>query len=307
MSVNAFGDATLRGLGTFLAPLWNNGTLDCIDLHTYYDVQYAPMAGTFAHSSQANYDAVIAANGITAPIGFHATEFNFKRRLVDEGAAAVGLLTGVWDQLGVSSSAKDAPAAPVGGLAFPWNLFDLNASDVDYGLAVSDAPYIPTARGCAWGMVLGLLGSSGSPWGWAWSSADPRETGVYRLEPATSAAASALAAVPEQPLCNSAPGITPPRTLVAWQDRAAWSTLAGSSTFKLTGLPPGASVVDVYAWDGWRSSVVAPSGGGNVTVTGFPGNETYVFLAHEGSCRQWTCGFIGGESSSSSRSSVEGL
>lgn len=46
MSMNAFGDATLRGLGPFLAPLWNSGILDCIDLHTYYDVQYAPMVST---------------------------------------------------------------------------------------------------------------------------------------------------------------------------------------------------------------------------------------------------------------------
>ena len=43
MSVNAFDDPSLRGLGPFLAPLWNSGVLDCIDLHTYYDVQYAPM------------------------------------------------------------------------------------------------------------------------------------------------------------------------------------------------------------------------------------------------------------------------
>lgn len=43
MSVNAFDDPSLRGLGPFLAPLWNSGILDCIDLHTYYDIQYAPM------------------------------------------------------------------------------------------------------------------------------------------------------------------------------------------------------------------------------------------------------------------------
>jgi hypothetical protein len=55
MSVNAFGDATLRGLGPFLAPLWNNGTLDCLDLHTYYDVQYAPIVSSskYLHSSSA--------------------------------------------------------------------------------------------------------------------------------------------------------------------------------------------------------------------------------------------------------------
>ena len=41
-SVNAFGDCTLRGLATHLEPLWANGTLDGLDLHTYYDIQVLP-------------------------------------------------------------------------------------------------------------------------------------------------------------------------------------------------------------------------------------------------------------------------
>jgi hypothetical protein len=33
--MNAYDDPTLNGLGPVLAPLWNNGTLDALDLHTY--------------------------------------------------------------------------------------------------------------------------------------------------------------------------------------------------------------------------------------------------------------------------------
>jgi hypothetical protein len=62
-SVNAYQDCTLRGLAAHLGPLWANGTLDGLDLHTYYDVQYAPMEDNFRHSAQANYDCVLAAAG----------------------------------------------------------------------------------------------------------------------------------------------------------------------------------------------------------------------------------------------------
>lgn len=226
--------------------------------------------------------------------------------------AAVGFLTGVWDQLGVvlpGGRAGDPPtnhqlqhhasplaAAPIvaTSLAFPWSLFDTNASDVDYGLLVSAMPYVPTARGCSWGVVLALLGASGSPHGWAWQSADPRGTGVYTLTPAPSDAETAFQATPSQPLCGSS--ANPQRALAVWQDRVAWSSLAGSSNFTMTGVPPGAQSVDVYAWDGWRSTTsVPPDAGGHVLIAGLPGNETYMFFAHEGGeaqCARWACGWL---------------
>jgi hypothetical protein len=190
------------------------------------------------------------------------------------------------------------PHAPIGGLAFPWNLFDTNVTDVDYGLACSDDPYVPTARGCVWGEVLALLGASGSRWGWAWDSADSRGTGVYRFIPAISELEAALSAAPGKTLCEGGYADTaapPPRALIVWQDRVAWSTLAGTAVFELTGLPTGSAVVDTYAWDGWRSSTIVPSGsGGSVNVSGLRGNETYMFLAHEvDGCVQWKCtGFL---------------
>lgn len=257
MSVNAHGDATLAGLGPHLAPLWNDGTLAFMDLHTYFDVQYAPMNGTHRASAQANYDAVRTANGVTADVAFHATEYNFKRRLVTEDAAAAGLLTAMWDALGVVTTA----GAPAATLAFPWNLFNSNASDVDYGMAASVDPYVPTARGATVGLVLRLLAASGAPGGWAWAALDPRGTGVFALTPAPPAGAC--------------------RRLVVWQDRAGWSTLQPTTAFNVTGVPPCAAVVDVYGWDGLRRSVPAGGGGAAVEVDGLAGDETYMFLAHE--------------------------
>ena len=121
LSPNAFRDWTLRGLGSALAPLWNDGTLDGIDLHTYYDVQYAPMEKTYERSAQNNFDQVKKACGITRDIHFYATEFNYKKRLVEEDQAAKGFLTGLWDNLGVVK--KDGKTGAT-MFAFPWNLFN---------------------------------------------------------------------------------------------------------------------------------------------------------------------------------------
>lgn len=181
MSVNAWGDATLRGLGKLLAPLWNNGTLDGIDLHTYYDVQYAPMEGTYSKSCQAGLDSVVQTNGITAQgLIFHSTEYNYNTRLNNETQAARGFLTAFWDSVSIVHA-----GAPSTTLSFPWNIFDTVGGDSAYGMAVQDEPYVPSARGLTYALSLALLASSGSPTGWSWSSADPYGTGVSVLLPST--------------------------------------------------------------------------------------------------------------------------
>ncbi len=67
MRANAASDYTLNGYGPAIAPLLNNGTLAGIDLHTYMDVQYAPMAGTYQFSAQKNFDMVKGAASTTIP------------------------------------------------------------------------------------------------------------------------------------------------------------------------------------------------------------------------------------------------
>lgn len=247
MSANAYDDWTLGGLGKVLAPLWNNGSLDALDLHTYYDVQYAPMQGTYMHSAQANFDSIKAACGITNDaLVFHTTEFNHNTRLVNETYAAAGLLTGIWDQFTVVNTA----GSPVASLAFPWNIFDTNSSDRAYGMAVSDTPYVPTQRGLAWGTVLSIL--AGAPW--AWVSADPRATGVTVLS-------------------------APQMTLTVWQNRDAWTNLATRDAFNVTSLPPGATRVRYYGFDGVRVTVSVPAGASWVWVPSIAPQETAMFLA----------------------------
>ena len=254
MRMNANNDPTLSGLAAHLAPLWNNGSLDFIDLHTYVDVQYAPMAGTHDRSAAANYAAVRRVTNITRDIAFHSTEFNFKRRLVDEAEAAAGLLTSIWDNLGVVAGTAPASVG-VTSLAMPWNIFNTNTSDVDYGMAVSTTPYVPTLRGSTFALVMSILAATST---WEWVSLDPFGTGVFTL---------------------SDPHST--WRLAVWQDRAGWSSLPDPHTFNFTDLPPTASVIETYGWNGLRGTTpISGGGGGSVLIRGLPGNETYMFVAH---------------------------
>ncbi len=242
LGANAFSDWTLRGIGPALAPLWNNGTLDALDLHTYYDVQYAPMEKSYDHSAQHNFDAVKKVCGITRDILFCSTEFNYKKRLVTEEQAAKGFLTGIWDNLGVVGI--DGKSG-VTLFAFPWNLFNDSASDENYGLRVAFDPPQMTKRGDTLRMVLALTR------GMRFERRDPRGAGEFVLSSAG-------------------------RRLWVWQNRAGWTNHPGTA-FTLTGIPRGATRVEVYGWDGLRRTLPT-AGQSTLTVSGLPGDETTLFL-----------------------------
>eukprot|EP00039_Didymoeca_costata_P006512 m.90946 g.90946 ORF g.90946 m.90946 type:complete len:457 (+) comp13283_c0_seq1:117-1487(+) len=251
MSVNAFDDCTLRGLGKHLAPLWNDGTLDGIDLHTYYDVQYAPMKNTFKHSSQANYDCIMTANNITTPIKFSSTEFNFKARLVSDEQAAPRFLTSMWDALTVSTLG----GINLGTLAFPWNLFEETQSIPQFALAESFSPYKPNARGKVFQMVLEILNMCT----WKFVGIQTRDLGVSQLR------------------C-----IDSNTTLFVWQDLQGWSTVYQTNVFEVE-VYNNLKNVSTYGWDGLRGTQKLPPprpgySMNRVNVTGIQGNETYMFV-----------------------------
>ena len=250
MSANAHNDMTLQGLATELAPLWANGSLDGIDLHTYYDVQYAPMEGTFSRSAQADFDGIMAAAGLgSLQLPFYSTENNYKLRLVNESVAAAGFLTGAWDQMTVAS----ANNAPLSAQQFPWNLFNTLSQDADYGMSLALQPaWQPALRGCTWGLLAALLRLPASD-AWAWESVDPRATGVARLR-------------------------SPDSLLVVWQNRPFWTTLPPDE-FTVSGLPTKTAVLRVYGWEGLRATLPVPAGADSITVKGLRGGETLMFLA----------------------------
>lgn len=242
-SPNAADDWALRGIGPALAPLWNDGTLAGIDLHTYFDVQYAPMEGGYANSAQSNFDQVKRACGITADVGFIATEFNYKKRQVSEEQAACGFLTAIWDSLGVVGGDGSAHVAR---LAFPWNIFHRAEKDDHYGMSHSLQPYRPTARGEVLRLVLRLTR------GMTFVSLDPRGTGVFVLQGEG-------------------------RKLWVWQNRKGWSSLRGTR-FEVRGIPPQATRLEVYGWDGLRRTIELGAAD-RIIVADLEPEQTHMFLA----------------------------
>ncbi len=250
---NARRDYRLDGLGPVIAPLLNDGKLDGIDLHTYYDVDHAPMEGRYDRSAQANFDDVKKACGINRDIRFYATEFNYKlrgpndtqKKPVTQEEAAKGFLTGIWDNLGVVG--RDGSTS-VTALAFPWNIFHDVSKDPEYGMNIGLDPWRPTPRGKVLAMVLRLTA------GMKFSRLDPRRGGEYVLRGAG-------------------------KTLWVWQNRPGWSRQSGRQ-YMLRNVPRGTTRIEIYGWEGLRRTVSVVSGLTAVPIANLPPGETYLFLGN---------------------------
>lgn len=241
MSANAFSDYTLGGYGSSIAPLLNDGTLDGIDLHTYFG-KYAPVS-KYKFSAQSNFNSVKKACGITREIAFYASEFNYKahQEPVPEDTAARHLLTMIWDHLGVCGSDSHSV---VNRLSLIWGHFDTAYST---GIAWQINPWQPKSRGRVWEMCLDLLQ------GMHFLSADPLRTGIYVLE-------------------------SEKRKLWVFQNRPQWSTLAGQS-FLLSGLSAFSGHVIHYTWQGRVDSL--PIQGDSLLYTGLGSRETHLFVVRK--------------------------
>jgi hypothetical protein len=78
----------------------STGTLDGLDLHTYFNVIYAPMSGEYTRSAQYNFHQVLKRNSVTRPVAFYSTEFNFNREYEAHASTLCHPLT--WFCLGTS-------------------------------------------------------------------------------------------------------------------------------------------------------------------------------------------------------------
>jgi len=171
MAGNDYDDWNLRGYGNAITPLYNTGKLHGIDLHTYYDVKYAPMEGGYTNSAQKNFDLVKSSCGITSDIAFYSTEFNYKKRDCTEDQAALGFLTGIWDNLGVIGKNNTS----VTQFAFPWCIFNTATVDDNYGFCTQLNPWLPTTRGTVLKMVSQLTK------GMWFTKLNPKTTGTFVL------------------------------------------------------------------------------------------------------------------------------
>jgi len=242
MAANTWSDWTLRGLGPFLAPLLNDGTLAGIDLHTYYDAEYAPMEGGYHSSAQNNFDMVKLTCGVTRDVDFFSTECYYKNRVAKPEQVAAGLLTGIWDHLAVVGNDGCALQSR---LALPWNIFNEQKNDGQFGMTLTTQPYPPTLSGTVIKLVLDLTK------GLTVVAADPRGIGMIALRDTD-------------------------RTMWVWQNRGGWTDQSGT-TVELSGVPASAREVEVYGWDGLRKKV-AISAGGTVKLDGLADGQTSMFV-----------------------------
>ncbi len=238
---NSHGDATLRGYGTAIADLLEDGRLDGIDLHTYYHSRWFPLTKGRYFSAQSCFDRVKAALGLRRETNFYSTEFNIAE--VDDWAdpkvAARLFLTAFWDEVGVVRADKRTSATV---LAYPWNLGDVpSKDDTAYAMAQSENPWSPDLRAAVLRTVLRLAGDM------HFIRLDPLATGTYALEGRAG-------------------------QLLVWQNLHDWTDRPGTS-WQVT-LPDWAQIAELWGWDGLRR--VIPVRGGPFTLEGLAEGETYM-------------------------------
>jgi hypothetical protein len=235
---NSALDATLRGYGPAIADLLEDGRLDGIDLHTYYNDRYYPMTRGREFSAQTCFDRVKQAMGLHRDIKFYTTEFNVARvgAWSDPKLAAKLFLSAFWDQIGVVGADGHTPAM---ALAFPWNLGLTDRVDGPaYAMAATEKPWTPDSRAITLRMVLRLAGDM------AIKSID-KPRGLITLE-------------------------GPDAELIVWQNLPGWTDRPGRA-LELA-LPDWARKIEVWGWDGLRRSVSVS--GGKFVLDGLEENET---------------------------------
>jgi hypothetical protein len=240
---NSDADATLRGYGTAIADLFEDGHLDGIDLHTYYNERWFPLTKGHYFSAQSCFDRVKEALRIKADIGFYATEYNIARAddWFDPSLAASLFLTAFWDEAGVVGNDRHMS---VSRLAFPWNLGDTGAIEgPGYAMAAGSDPWLPDKRAEVLTMILKLAGDM------TFSELDPLGTGTYVLTGTNG-------------------------ELHVWQNRPDWTNRLGS-TWDIPA-PQWATEAELWGWNGLLRKLKPRDG--HVVATDLPENQTYMML-----------------------------
>ncbi len=238
---NSHSDETLRGYGTAIADLLQDGHLDGIDLHTYYNARWFPLTKGHYFSAQSCFDRVKRTLKITRDIGFYATEFNIARddAWSDPAVAASLFLTALWDELGVVG--RDGHT-PVTQLAFPWNLGDISA-EPPYAMALGEKPWQPDRRAEVLRRVLKLAGDM------TFVTLDPNLTGTFVL---------------------SGPG----GELHVWQDRPDWTDHPGTTWDVIA--PNWAGEAQLWDWRGKIRDIHVEHG--HAIATDLAQDATYMML-----------------------------
>ena len=241
----------LRGRGdafdTYLkaiAPLFNKGKLDGLDLHRYVNLHQSKNPSLW--SAQSIFEKAKNQAGITADINYYTTEFNVHGAQMSDPEAGKIFLTMFWDQLGVVKNS----GAGATKLSMPWSLFGRSIDDKNYGLVDSRSldSWKPETRAKVLKLALDLSE------GMKFIHRDPKKKGLYVLK---------------------VPGKSP-RKLYVWQNLDKWTNSPGE-THKLTNISKSATTLKVYNWNGLQKTYPLSQQNSYIVRDLVP-QQTYMFL-----------------------------
>ncbi|MBP2830675.1 DNRLRE domain-containing protein [Aquimarina sp. U1-2] len=241
---------------TGIATMFNNGTLDALDIHRYYDRRQAEFTlVNKVASHQGLIDQVKSDHGITADFKVWSTEYNARGAENDDDNAK-DFVTATWDLLTVRGNDENI----VSDFALAFRTYLPVSSNRNLGMAVSSFPFLGNPKGVAH-QLMAIITK-----GFRMVEAD-EDTGVDILTAANG------------------------NTMWVFHNREGWSNLAGNS-FVINDLPDVANILEVYRYNSWDpliGSTGAPSPDRTIDIAGLTTvniedldiGETYMFVAKE--------------------------
>ncbi|MBV6645593.1 MAG: DNRLRE domain-containing protein [Cyclobacteriaceae bacterium] len=196
-----------------LAALYNDGTLDAIDIHRYYDRRNPYQVRSRAMSQQALVDSLKSRHHIHADIRVWSTEYN--ARGADGIGNAIDFITATWDLLTVTNENGEF----ISDFALAYVSYMKESDNRHLGMAISKFPYEGNAKGKSHRMMTFLSD------GLRLKNKDP-DLGIIRLEGKE-------------------------KKMWVWHNRTEWSSLAGG-TIHLDDIPIYARQLEVYRYDSWK-------------------------------------------------------
>ena len=252
-------DRFLKALG----PLFNDDTLQVLNLHSYHDTKPNPHYSSIDNSSDwaptRNFERAKEIGGITDNIGYAAGEFNYRNWQGTDEDRGIGFLTTIWDQLSVvgNGGVNDR----VGLFSAP---FTITGSHPTKQTSMADSfsydeegnySWQPNEKGRVLREVLKLTR------GMNFVYTDPHNTGVNILRG------------------ND-------RKMWVWQYRDDFSNLTDDSVVRILGIPEDATGLAVYRWDSTTDqphALIELNGQTSVSFEAaeiLPVGQTYMIMAN---------------------------
>lgn len=238
-------DAMLKAL----APLFNDGTLHALNLHSYMSTGDVALPNLASRTPNTNFAARKAQSGITADIAYCAGEWNMRGDL-PEAERARRFFTLIWDHLGVQSPTGE-PRTLFAGAYQIWGA----PADKKYVLAENrpavGATWAPKLRGQVLQQLLQRTENT--------DFVEMRpDLGRFKLE---------------RRVAN-------PQTVWVVQNRTGWQPQGTQSEVILEDVPPTATSLEVVYWDGLDQTLSLTTPAATVTVSGLRPDETVLLIAN---------------------------